>query len=146
MACHTITESAKLTNKSRRTIQRYVKSGKLSVKNNQLGYPVIDTSELIRIFGSLSHLEPDDLSRPVAVTDYEKISELISNAIIESNKPLLKKIGNLTEQLQFLTNRLEKPLEKEDEVKIVEEVSVHEQGIPPVNYLDDIPTFGKSNN
>lgn len=146
MACHTITESAKLTNKSRRTIQRYVKSGKLSVKNNRLGLPVIDTSELIRVFGSLSHLEPDDLSQSVAVTDYEKISELISNAIIESNKPLLKKIGDLTEQLQFLTNRLEKPLEKEDEVKVVEEVSVYEKGISPASYLDDIPIFGKNNN
>ncbi|WP_019026530.1 hypothetical protein [Colwellia piezophila] len=54
MAIHNITDSALLVKKSRRTIQRYIASGKLIMVADTLGKPKIDTTELIRVFGSLS--------------------------------------------------------------------------------------------
>jgi hypothetical protein len=54
MAIHNITDSALLVKKSRRTIQRYIASGKLTMVRDTLGKPQIDTTELIRVFGSLS--------------------------------------------------------------------------------------------
>jgi len=54
MAIHNITDSALLVKKSRRTIQRYIANGKLSMVRDTLGNPQIDTTELIRVFGALS--------------------------------------------------------------------------------------------
>lgn len=54
MAVVSISEAARLVGKSRTTVQKYIKQGKLSKcsgKNNSIG---IDTSELIRVFGSIS--------------------------------------------------------------------------------------------
>lgn len=49
-----IAEAARLTGKDRRTIERQMKNGRLSYTTNAAGARVLDTSELIRVFGSLS--------------------------------------------------------------------------------------------
>ncbi|NQY65868.1 MAG: helix-turn-helix domain-containing protein [Alteromonadaceae bacterium] len=144
MACHTLTEAAKLTGKSRRTIQRYVKSGKVSIKNGGNKNPTIDTAELIRVFGELSHAVIPKMSHHVAVTNYEGIADIISKAIIEANKPLYEEISALTEQIKNLTYRLDKPkeeLNKTATLRIDKPIFMPENKTS--NYLDDIPTFGK---
>lgn len=55
MAKHTISEAARITGKSRSTLHRHIKSGKLSKGLDKEGMPVIDTSELHRVYGSLFH-------------------------------------------------------------------------------------------
>ena len=50
----TLKKACELTQKSKRTIQRYMANGKLSYKTNELGHKEIDTSELMRTFGELS--------------------------------------------------------------------------------------------
>ena len=59
---------------SRHTIWRYVNSGKLSVEVAPSGYRVVDTSELVRVFGALHHeatslqpLQSDDV-QPAATS------------------------------------------------------------------------------
>jgi len=54
MAIVSISEAARLTGKSRTTIQKYIKQGKLSKCSGTDGTFGIDTSELLRVFGSLS--------------------------------------------------------------------------------------------
>jgi hypothetical protein len=51
MADVSISEAARLTGKGRATIQRHIKNGKLSVGKDAAGNPVIDTSELVRVYG-----------------------------------------------------------------------------------------------
>ena len=63
MAIHNITDSALLVKKSRRTIQRYIASGKLTMVSNSLGKPQIDTSELIRVFGVLSKVSKKRIAK-----------------------------------------------------------------------------------
>lgn len=58
MAIVSISEAARLTSKNRKTIQRYVADGKLSLSHDAAGIKGIDTSELIRVFGELSHPSP----------------------------------------------------------------------------------------
>lgn len=53
MAKLNISQAAKVSGKSRSTIQRHIKSGKLSVSQNAAGETEVDTSELLRIFGEL---------------------------------------------------------------------------------------------
>lgn len=60
MAKHNISEAARLAGKSRSTLHRHIKSGKLSKETDHSGDPVIDTSELKRVYGDLS--QPDEAS------------------------------------------------------------------------------------
>lgn len=60
MVCHTISEAAKMTGVNRRTIYRYIKSGKLSASVTSDKKTVIDTSELLRVFGVLSQPKVDE--------------------------------------------------------------------------------------
>lgn len=61
MAMHNITDSALLVKKSRRTIQRYIADGKLTMVRDALGKPQIDSDELIRVFGALSKVSQKKL-------------------------------------------------------------------------------------
>ena len=65
MAEVTVSEAARLTGKGRSTIQRHIKNGKLSVGRDGAGNPLVDTSELMRVFGPI-HLA--DTGQPVSVT------------------------------------------------------------------------------
>ena len=58
MAIVSISEAARLTGKSRKTIQRYVADGRISMSQHVAGRNGIDISELIRVFGQLSQLDP----------------------------------------------------------------------------------------
>lgn len=53
MAGHSISEAARLTGKARSTLHRHLKNGKLSKSTGGDGEPVIDTAELIRVYGPL---------------------------------------------------------------------------------------------
>jgi len=63
MATHNITDSALLVKKSRRTIQRYIANGKLTMVSNTLGKPQIDTTELIRVFGAISKVSQNRIAK-----------------------------------------------------------------------------------
>ena len=53
MAKHSISEASKLTGKARSTLHRHIKDGKLSKGQDVDGQPVIDTAELVRVYGPL---------------------------------------------------------------------------------------------
>lgn len=67
MAVVSISEAARLTGKSRKTIQRYVADGRISMSQHDAGSKGIDTSELIRVFG--------ELSQPVPALSHETVSQ-----------------------------------------------------------------------
>lgn len=53
MAQVSISEAARLSKRSRTTLYRYRDEGKLSFSTDVQGNPVIDVSELIRVFGTV---------------------------------------------------------------------------------------------
>lgn len=53
MALLSISAAARAAGKDRGTIKRYIKNGKLSCSKDAMGRPVVDTSELVRVFGPL---------------------------------------------------------------------------------------------
>ena len=118
MALQNITDSALLVSKSRRTIQRYIASGKLTVVSDALGKTQIDTSELIRVFGTLSKVSKKILankSRNVAATLSKKnntihltpaeLEDIINRAVeraLSKAMPLLlehKKTSQIVEEI-----------------------------------------------
>ncbi|MFO6494521.1 helix-turn-helix domain-containing protein [Hafnia alvei] len=54
MALVSVTEAARLTGKNRATIHRYIKQGKLSQSTDATGAKKVETSELLRVFGTIS--------------------------------------------------------------------------------------------
>lgn len=67
MAVVSISEAARLTRKSRKTIQRYVADGRISMSQHVAGSKGIDVAELIRVFG--------DLSQPLSALSHETVSQ-----------------------------------------------------------------------
>ena len=68
MAIVSISEAAKLVGRSRRTLQRHVADGKLSKVTDATHGMGIDTSELMRVYGTLiiddmTHDEPKEVSQ-----------------------------------------------------------------------------------
>jgi len=55
MSVVSISEAARLVNRHRKTIQRYVADGRISLSHCVSGERGVDTSELIRVFRILSH-------------------------------------------------------------------------------------------
>ena len=59
MAHVSISEAARLAGKHRTTIQRHIKSGKLSATQDLDGNPAVDVAELSRVYGNLpGHAAP----------------------------------------------------------------------------------------
>lgn len=54
MALVSISEAARLTGKSRTTVQAYIKQGKLTKFPDSSGTSKLDTSDLLRVFGSFT--------------------------------------------------------------------------------------------
>jgi len=54
MAKVSISEAARLTGKSRTTLHRFIKTGELSTCSGERNAKMLDTSELLRVFGSFS--------------------------------------------------------------------------------------------
>jgi hypothetical protein len=92
----TLKKACELTGKSKRTIQRYMASGKLSYTTNRQGNKVINVAELIRVFGELSPL----------VTP--KVRPDVTPVVTPLN-------GERIEQLLQAVERLEKIVEKQSE-------------------------------
>lgn len=105
MAVVSISEAAKLAGKSRKTIQRYVADGRISMSHNVAGKSGIDTSELARVFCELSQDAMDmshaTVSQPVPQNVAAKLVELqTENAILRAQ--IEAKDANLTDLRQSL--------------------------------------------
>ena len=76
MALVTITEAARLVRRSRRTLYRDIDKGRLSKTLTHDGATVIDTSELLRVYGML-HKEQDAVHRKSDNSPIEDFEELV---------------------------------------------------------------------
>jgi uncharacterized coiled-coil protein SlyX len=109
MACHTISEAATMAKVNRRTIYRYIKSGKLSATVTSDEKTVIDTSELLRVFGSLSQVEI--LESPTGSQD--KPPEYVTQLLAEMSQ-MRSEIERLTTKVDDLKSQLALPAPKEE--------------------------------
>ena len=109
MACHTISEAALITGVNRRTIYRYIKSGKLSATVTNDSKTVIDTSELLRVFGSLS--QPEKPESPIG--SQEKSPEYVTQLLAEMSQ-MRSEIERLTNKVEELQVQLALPAPKEE--------------------------------
>ena len=107
-----VSEAAKLAGVARQTINRHIRSGKLSAvhKDNR---KVIDTSELIRVYGDIKL--PDV---PKVGTQNSENVPVGSNDQAELIAKLIEQVERLTKVVDHLTLRLEyKPQEQPEKPK-----------------------------
>ncbi|EMG0348676.1 DNA-binding protein [Salmonella enterica] len=102
MALVTISEAARLTGKARSTLHKYIKQGKLSTTtDSETGTKKVDTSELLRVFGSIKATGADMVT-PVAKLQQTTLDETPAlqvklqlleqeNAHLKTEKALLEK-------------------------------------------------------
>lgn len=94
MALHTVSEAAKMASVTRRTIYRYLKSGKLSAAVTGSDNTSIETSELLRVFGSLSQPEAKEVSNGSQANEAENVTLILDEVkrlreIVETQQTLL---------------------------------------------------------
>lgn len=112
MALVTITEAAKLVRRSRRTLYRDIDKGRLSKTITHDGATVIDTSELLRVYGML-HKEDRRVGEESGSSPVEEFEELV-DAWEYPQHPAPKGSGNGAEsnappekaQLRILEERI----------------------------------------
>ena len=114
-----VTESMRLTGKSRPTLYRHIKSGKLSKNPNG----TIDTSELRRVYGEF------------VTNDNEVVTEssqIVTNNITQNEKDE-NEIQHLKEQLEMLKSQLSKTESQLERSQKTEDrlLQVIENRLPP---------------
>ena len=126
MAVHTVTEAAKLAGVTRRTIYRYIKQGKLSTVVTGSDSAQIETSELLRVFGNLSHPEESKVStgshqkEPEYGTRFMAEMSQIRDLVQGQQQLLLEdklKTQKLREQVTGLQNERDAATQELDKVK-----------------------------
>ena len=100
-----IAEAAKLTGKTRRTIDRHLKDGNLSSETDGNGVRKIDVSELIRYYGQLKGSVSDKIVSESTVESETEIEFLKRELAVEKSK---------TEQLQ------ERLKDKDRHIEVIE--------------------------
>lgn len=110
MARHTVTEAAKLAGVTRRTIYRHIKAGRLSTTVTGGDNTVIETSELLRVYGALSQPEPE----PVYTESQEKQPEYVTILLAEMSH-MRAQIEALTGKVDELQSKLALPAPKREQ-------------------------------
>lgn len=107
MAQVSISEAARLTGKSRKTLHTYISNGKLTKVTDAKGKPKIDTSELIRVFGELS--KPKE-----TVTSQCNLSQEVTPEAVTINSA---EIDHLKQEVAFLRELLAEKDKRNEDLK-----------------------------
>lgn len=118
MAKHSISEAAKLTGKARSTLHRHIKDGKLSKELDADGQPVIDTAELVRVYGPLLSQDrrTDDAVGQQATPPSNSVLQARIEALLEAQIEQLRK--ERAEQIDQLRADLEDARKERDDWKM----------------------------
>ncbi|EBK1991802.1 helix-turn-helix domain-containing protein [Citrobacter freundii] len=111
MASHSVTEAAKLAGVTRRTIYRHIKAGKLSASVTGGDNTVIETSELLRVYGVLSQPEPEKVS----TGSHENQPEYVTLLLAEMSQ-LREMVSHLSSKVDELQSRLALPAPRDQSV------------------------------
>lgn len=115
MASHSVTEAAKLAGVTRRTIYRHIKAGKLSASVTGGDNTIIETSELLRVYGVLSQPEPEQVS----TGSHENQPEYVTRLLAEMSQ-LREQISSLASKVDELQEQLALPSPERRELSVLE--------------------------
>lgn len=119
---YTLSEAAKATGKNKATIQRAIKSGRISAKKQSNGNYAIDPSELHRVFDATSQRvaqhtnatkrndqKSEDFNALQRIAELEKelaVMEAMKNGVDEQKQQLSETVDDLRKRLDQSENRI----------------------------------------
>lgn len=108
MALLPVSKAADLVGLSRKTMYAHVRSGKVSASKDSKGVLLIDTSELIRVFGVLRQDKDSegDNTRQLEPSDFNQ-------SMLDKMEQMTKQIESLTEKVMELQKQLALPAPEE---------------------------------
>lgn len=109
MALLPVSKAAELVGLNRKTMYAYVRSGKVSASKDGKGSLLIDTSELIRVFGVLRQ-EQDSESNTTRQLETPDINQVMLGKM----EQMARQIESLTEKVVELQKQLTLPAPKEE--------------------------------
>ena len=112
-----ISEASRLTNKTRKTIYKYIQDGLLTVSMDTQGKKVIDISELIRVFGEI------EMPKYTEVNNTE-ISNNTHQVTLESIQLIAEKDVEIARLQSLLSGKDELLNAKNEQIKTLEK-SLH---------------------
>jgi len=92
MAKVSVSEAAKLTGKSAKTIYRHIDIGKLSSSQNENGSKSIDISELQRVYGNLKLRNENPIDSQMS--GIENQNDIRLRQLLQQENEMLKKLLN----------------------------------------------------
>ncbi len=108
MAKVSISEAARMAGIARSTLYRvYITTGKISIEKDHLGKPVIDSSELLRVFPELSATEKqDNLNQLATVEEYTKLQSDVERleALLQAKT---EELGRAIEEIGWLRKKVD---------------------------------------
>ncbi|MDA8113357.1 MAG: hypothetical protein M0Z43_01330 [Acidithiobacillus sp.] len=113
MAKVNVSEAATLVGVARSTLYAYIRSGKISIEKDRLGKPQIDTSELLRVFGTLQdNIKDNEIDKEIKDDTQKNDSE---NTVLRTENEVLREMLRVREEQlreyqereQWLRNRLD---------------------------------------
>jgi len=106
MAWVTVRQATELTGKGRSSLYRDMAKGLLSYRTEADGGRVVDTSELIRVYGELRQGETHDRDE-LRLSDETK--KMVSEALIAEIKALREEVAGLRQEMQSMRLLEHKP-------------------------------------
>ena len=109
MALLSVSKAAGLVGLNRKTMYSHIKSGKVSASKDSKGTLLIDTSELIRVFGVLrqEQVSESNTTRQLDAPD-------INQVMLGKMEQMARQIESLTEKVVELQKQLTLPAPKEE--------------------------------
>ena len=112
-----ISEASRLTNKTRKTIYKYIQDGLITVSMDTQGKKAIDISELIRVFGEIEMPEYTEVNNT-------EVSNNIHQVTLESIQLIAEKDVEIARLQSLLAGKDELLNSKNDQIKTLEK-SLH---------------------
>ena len=109
MALLSVSKAAELVGLNRKTMYAHIKSGKVSASKDNKGVLLIDTSELIRVFGALRQ-DQDSVSN----TERQSSAPDVNQVILDKMEQMARQIESLIETVVELQKQLALPAPKEE--------------------------------
>ena len=119
MAKVSISEAARLIGKSRTTLHRLIKTGELSTCHGERNARMVDTSELLRVFGTLSGGVPEK--------SIEQVNEQRVTASQVGNEQVIRSLKQEVEHLRTLVSAKDSHIESLNRAMLLLE---HKQDMP----------------
>lgn len=114
---YSISAASRITGKSRATISRHAKSGKLSFEIDREGNKLLDASELVRVYGNDCHFDREAKRGSTSETTRSESEPTTDHTAIDAVRERL--ISQYAAQIEHLQQALDKAQDSQNRITLL---------------------------